>query len=532
MENIVLEFNNGFKWFSHGRIMFKGYIFRDQEYLREMEALEYFSDIVDENVLIQRLKSLDGFFSVVIDLPGKIIIASDRLSFFPLFYHHSTDGWKVSDNWYTLIRHKKQVLLNYDAFGEFLSAGFVLSNETLEKEIEKTTAASVVILEKSGINRSFIWSDFLPTEVFSGDFLKLQQGLLKEIEIVSRKLISSLEGRTAVVPLSGGYDSRLIACMLKKAGYQKVVCITYGRPSYETEISEKVANALGYKWHFIDYSELDYHGYLDDEVFQDYYKYAGRGFSMPYLQEFFAAGELLGKGLIPRDSVYIPGHSGDWLAGSYILKTIRTNVSRSRLAAHIRDLYFVFAPLRKRQREILKSRIEKSLVFSSKDHISHQGFNELIENWDAREKLPKFIFNSSHVFPFFGQQVRFPLWDKVLIDFFRKAPMHTREGKRLYNTVVEQYFFAPLGVDFQEAKVKLVSPGMQRFKNRLRDMLPSNYFRIKLKKSDVIFYDGLTWEMEKELKRRGRRQLKRFYSYNARICRWYLYTIETLKADE
>ena len=57
-----------------------------------------------------------------------------------------------------------------------------------------------------------------------------------------------------LIRLSGGNDSRLIACLCKKFGLDNVTCFTYGREdSFEVAISKKVASALGYMWYFVEY---------------------------------------------------------------------------------------------------------------------------------------------------------------------------------------------------------------------------------------------------------------------------------------
>src|SRR5690606_7417167 len=106
--------------------------------------------------------------------------------------------------------------------------------------------------------------------------------------------------------------------LLKNAGYEKVICFTYGRPNRESELSQMVAEKLGYQWIFVDYRKIDIKGYLHDPVFQDYYRYAGNNYTMPYLQEYFAVKYLKDNKLVPDDSVFIPGHGGDFLAGGHV----------------------------------------------------------------------------------------------------------------------------------------------------------------------------------------------------------------------
>ena len=52
------------------------------------------------------------------------------------------------------------------------------------------------------------------------------------------KVIRSANGRMIVVPLSGGYDSRVIASGLAHRGYRNVRCFSYGKKhNHESIIS-------------------------------------------------------------------------------------------------------------------------------------------------------------------------------------------------------------------------------------------------------------------------------------------------------
>ena len=58
-----------------------------------------------------------------------------------------------------------------------------------------------------------------------------------------------------VVPLSGGYDSRLVLAGLVAAGYRDLVTFTYGQPgSGEVRVSQRTAAALGVPWHGVAYT--------------------------------------------------------------------------------------------------------------------------------------------------------------------------------------------------------------------------------------------------------------------------------------
>ncbi len=536
MSQVTLQFDDGFSWNHHQGVSFKGYFYdAHQRFVQGAEALEHFSDIADAPALKEKLQALDGCFAVVIRRDKEILLGVDSLSFFTLFTRHEPSGWSISDNWYALRGEEETGELNREVFPEFLGAGFVLGGDTLDRRIMKTMPGTVVRLAQDGTAEVLQWFDFLPHGFRQNGLQQLQQQLAGVLERITHRLIDSLGGRTAVVPLSGGYDSRLIACMLKKAGYEKVVCITYGRPNPESETSKAVAAALGYPWHMTDYRKIDSSHYLEDPVFQAYYHYAGNGFSMPYLQEYFATKELKEKGIIAPDAVFIPGHSGDWLAGSYLDRTIQTDVGPEKLPQWIRKKYFIFSPSGKTAAATLQRRIAGELPEALPEGtLTHPRYNVLVENWDAREKLPKFIFHSSQVFPFFGYEVRFPLWDKELRDFFRSVPYEYREHRMLYNDTLEQLFFLPLEVHFPEKKnpVTPLLPAIwiKKIRGCIRPLLPMPEVLRRLRRHDYICYEPFTTPMNKTLKKASYEPLKRYNSFNARICQWYLFTL-TRKRD-
>jgi len=134
---------------------------------------------------------------------------------------------------------------------------------------------------------------------------------------IFNRLIEIANGRAIVVPLSGGYDSRLIVLMLKRLGYENIITFTYGRPgNKESEVSRKVAELLGLQWEFVPYSNEDWYRWYNSSERKDYSKLAGNSCSLPHIQDWPAVWQLKNKNLIPGDCIFVPGHSGDLPAGS------------------------------------------------------------------------------------------------------------------------------------------------------------------------------------------------------------------------
>ncbi len=525
MAKILLTQQKGFEWIHDDNVSFKGYLYdRRGSYLQAREAAGIFTDISSAGQLAKLLQGMQGAYSVIIRVSGGILAAVDPVNMFPLFYAKTGDGWAISDSGDALCNLFDHMEPNSEVLPEFLAAGFVMGDDTLISGLMRIRAGEVVFFSEKGQLSRYSNYYFLPTS-FSGDPPALLKKELTGIMLkISGRLIESLGGRTAVVPLSGGYDSRLIASMLKSAGYENTICFTYGAPGYESEVSKKVAGQLGFRWIFVDYRDIDKSAYLDEEVFMDYVSFTGNTASMPYLQEYFAVKKLRDEGLIPENSVFLPGHTGDYIAGSYLEKTIRKHRGEKDRAIRITGGYFWFTRLTGSQKKHIAKRVRK--WFYDYEHPPCQTdpvYDVFTEDWDLKEKFPKFIFNSARVFPFFGYEFRLPLWDREFRSFFRKLPFHYRTYKALYDDVIEQEYFKPLGIYYGAGEEK-EKPGDIKAHNLsryIRPLVPRSIINKKMQKRDYLLYCEFTKAMEDRTLNGGLPQKTQVNSYNAKICRWY-----------
>jgi asparagine synthase (glutamine-hydrolysing) len=522
---IQLTEDKTYKWFTNGTIWLKGNFFDpDHNYYSNHEALDYVTRQLEELSLSELVKKLNGIFTILCHEPERITMATDPINFFPVFYAFKDSQWLVSDDLSLMLRQTNYNQLNNDAIPGFLAAGFVMDNETLIKNLLKTQAGELVSLSGEGTLSRKAWYYFLPEQFNSSPLPELTDQLHEHLDALSQRMITMLNGRTAVVPLSGGYDSRLIASLLKKAGYENTICITYGKKNPEVDISREVAKNLGFQWIFVDYENSDTAGFVDDPEFVDYARYMGKGYSMPYLQEFFAARELKRQKRIPDDAVFLPGHTGDYIAGSYVLKTAKTTKKEKPLFGWLRQKYFWFVQTSRRDNTIIEDKLQH-LFTQYKNHLNPDtGFNIFIEDWDIREKIAKFIFHSSHVFPFFGYEIYFPLWDKELVSFFRHVPFHFRENKMLYDKTLEECLFKPYNIFFAEKELKALppKPWMANIKGMVKPFVPASLKIKKLKQNDYICYSAFNDDLKVDLKNNGEEFPRHINSFNAIICRWYV----------
>lgn len=135
-------------------------------------------------------------------------------------------------------------------------------------------------------------------------------------------MLGTIAGRPVLLPLSSGYDSRLIACLCRKFGLRDVVCFTYGRrDSFEVEVSRQVAERLGYEWHYVEYTSETWRRFLESPAFDDYCAFSGNLTANPHFQDFPAVMELRRRGVLREGMVVLPGHVGD-MGGGWLPRTL------------------------------------------------------------------------------------------------------------------------------------------------------------------------------------------------------------------
>jgi asparagine synthase (glutamine-hydrolysing) len=523
MINFKLFGNQAFSWVEKDNQYFTGYFFDDNNvFFNGENALRFFKDKDSD------IPKLNGIYTFIKTTPDGIVITTDTINYFPIFYVKQNEDWFVSDDWNFLTEMKGGLAPHLEAREEFESIGFVLDNETLDADILKTRAGEKLLLNHDGTAARVPDYYFLPQSFSEGSLEKFYNELTSELYEAGRRLVQFLDARTAVIPLSGGFDSRLIVCILKKLNYENVICFTYGVKNKEEKISRKVAQNLGFQWFFIDYSEIDIETYLDDSQFLEYMRWTGNGYAMPYLQEYFAVKKLVKDNLIPENSVFLPGHIGG-LAGAQILKSVKTKKQNHELFNNLINNYFFFKKISKKK-QLIKRIAQTTRNYPSENKYS-KNYNPYVEDWILKEKFSKFIFHSSKVFDFWGHETYFLLWDKKMVNFFRNLPYPLRENKLLYDKVAINEFFIKLNVYFQEAEIK-VTPfaiKIQKLKSKIRDLFPWSYILKRMEKQDWMYYAAFTSMMENRLEEKGYQRLKHFRLYNAIICRWYLDFVGFLK---
>lgn len=439
MINMKLNLNFSL-WESNadGSIRKRGVCFESINTLAQMKSDESVSTF---------LRQLNGFYALVWESESAYYAAVDHIRSIPLFYALKESTLYLSDDAEWIRLQVGNENMGKLAKEEFLLAGYVTGQDTLFPDVKQLQAGEFLKIEKSekpaevSTNRHY---RFLHNE----PDLYCEEELKRQLEAVTlnaiKRLIQYSQGRQLVVPLSGGYDSRLIVTLLKRLGYENVLCFTYGVPgNKEAEYSRKVAKTLGFSWVFIEYSAERWRETWSNQLAKEYQKMAANHSSLPHVQDWLAVKELLDKKFISVDSIVVPGHAGDFVAGSHIPDCV---FKKSKLNEHelINEL------IQKHMSNVPKERTldlkENVLSNRLKDRIgmsfdcSPVEFANLFELWDWQERQSKYIVNSVRAYEYFNLEWYLPLWDLDFTKFWEGIPLKLRKERAWFNKWIEEQY--------------------------------------------------------------------------------------------
>jgi len=393
------------------------------------------------------LAALNGDFAVVIRAGGEVIAAVDRLRSIPLFYGLSRQRFLLSDDAWRVRSFVGDRELDPDTATEFLLTGYVTGSDTLYRNLKQIRSGEMIRVEDVGtirITRERYYRYFhLDSREEPEEELRRAMGEM--FERVFDRFCRSLRGKRIVVPLSGGFDSRMIVTALKQAGMRDVVCFSYGAPgNRESALSREVARRLGFEWHFVPYSRRRWRAWFNSRDGLAYRRYAEGACSLAHLQDWPAVRELLAAGVLARGDEIAPGHSP---IGQHIPSNWATMGSLTDVVDGILDFHYAlwkWAPGVNGLRDLLESRLLASLeVDAVRGPIEAGSASEL---WEVEERQSKFIVNSVRAYEFLGCGWRLPLCDNDVWGFDATLPLRFRAGRALYQAYLQNVLFPKLGV--------------------------------------------------------------------------------------
>lgn len=443
------KLNNGY---------FAGHVHVDDQWLSIDDIQDQLNTVESAADLSVLLQNWNGFFALILETQGSNFMACDIARSIPLFWHADMlDGVTIKDQ----LAASDGIATVWQQEEVLVQAEFVPGHASLRYGWQQLQAGEILEITSS-LCYLHTYFDHRRTTPVTSNKEQLEQDFSDLIVAQTKRLISWANGRTIVVPLSGGYDSRIILAALKQLDYPALKAFTYGQEdSTEAKIARQVCETLEIDWQFVPYTpELLAH--FGQYNWTAYTHYAGNLCSIPQDQDYFALAHLRESGWLEAGSIICPGYCGDVQAGSYLPGNY-FKLPWRRTSALQEYLYnrFVRYPSAK-QWELWKP------AFPQKDLSSEEEVISELESWVLREYLSKFIINGVRAYEWFDCAWYLPLWDHAFIRFWQGVPNNYREGMRLYREVLKKNYFDPLNISYTADQQ--TGPHAQQW---IKDLIPA-----------------------------------------------------------
>lgn len=428
-------------WHRSGDTVVRGHAFHGGELLRPPDL----ADLVDGTPfteLPRLVPELNGFYSVVRRAGDRAYLAVDHVRSYPLFLGTTDDGAFVSNDAHSIKERladpRVDPLLEY----EFLLTGYVTGRDTLYPDIAQLEAGSSAVVDASGGDVSVTTSRYSrfehrpPTDATEAE-------LLDELDTVLagafERLVEVADGRQLAISLSGGPDSRLIACMLRRLDYPNLVAFTYGRAgNWDSRVATEVARALDIPLAVVRYDHDTWWEWFRSDERRDYYRYAFNFSDLPNIGTVPAMGRLDRTDAIEDDAIVLCGNLTP-SENDYPLALRRAAPStEAELAEFVVDrMYKYWRWDDERAEAAFRSRIESQLDFAggTGEEVAIAAYKD----WRIRNINAKLMV-APEEYAFRGYDSWTPLWDETYMDFWQRVPIGYRHGKRLHRTHVRELY--------------------------------------------------------------------------------------------
>ena len=408
------------------------YLWKSENWMTDTKKKEYY--IGNKGIQlyldsVEDIQSIHGNFAAIWETINEVNLIVDLIGSYPLFYSVCNDDIYVSDD-AKIIADRSNNTLKNENVTEFLRTGYVTENETLFTNIYTLNPGTHVRIDKTNgktVEEKWFELEYTINEASRDNYKKKFEICLNN---VFSDLISRANGRTILVPLSGGLDSRLIVACLKKLNYNNVVCFSYGRPgNWESTISKDIASHLHYQWIFEEYNADVWTRIIKSNEYNRFLDWSCRGRSIGCLQALPAILDIRNRELVPEDSIVVPGHTLDVSLGSHLIDEF-LDMNNHQLIEYIVKHHYDLSTIAFDDRSIKKWENRLGAV----DPIN------FYMEWEYKNRQSKFIANDVRAYEYTGYTFELPFWDIRIQQFAMSLPIDELMGRKFQlgftNTVV------------------------------------------------------------------------------------------------
>lgn len=425
-------------------ILIKGYYWINDTYYEGNEGASTIIEILTKKNINQikdlLLGSFSGHYAFIIRGPLFALAVVDKVRSIPIFFTSTTNQITFSNSADLLRDELVESNFDYNSLNLFKMTGYCLGNQTLFENINQLKSGQFIFFEKA--DRKIFLKSYYRYFNFSEKITDRQILTEKLHEVTQKtfqKMIHSFRDRQVMVPLSGGYDSRLILAILKESGYKNFKAYTYGiKNLWEVKRAKYIAKFLNVDCVFIEFHPSKTRKIFKKQIRKKYFKYAGGLSSTPHLPDFYAILKMKSLGIINDNSIFVNGQSGDFISGGHLPEILkkddRDNYKIEELIDNIISKHFsLWSNLKtKKNRSIIIEQLSRFFDSVGVEYLNKERFAMLHELFEFEERQSKFVVNGQRVYEFFGYNWRLPLWSDELIEFWENVPWSLKYNQNLY----------------------------------------------------------------------------------------------------
>ena len=394
----------------------------------------------------QYINTININFAIIISTENSCILAVDHIRSTPIVYANIQEKWYIDCQSSKLLSLIGKGDIDEESSLGVAMSGYTIGDKTLYNSINSLVAGQIVILKKPKSINKIQYYQYIPEPFHSSNKKRLEYELEQVTLDILKKTIDSLKGRQAVIPLSAGNDSRLIASGFKYLGYENVKCYSYGFENFESITSKIIADKLGYEWKLVKLSIKKEKKFYKSKEFEEYLKFSDVSLSIPVVRWLSTVRILKESGWIEEDAIFINGNTGDFISGGHINSKIYRDESQGRVNKEISVECMLDSFLEKhyslwgRLYNEHNKAIIKNALFCEYNKLLKYNSNTSIEaayeSLEYSHRQSKYVVSAQRIYEFYGYEWRLPLWDVDYMKFWSKVPTNLKYEQKLYKDML------------------------------------------------------------------------------------------------
>lgn len=435
-------------WTGEDKTYVRGTMFLEGEKLETVDFLKTIAETQTRDQLLSLLQEANGQYAIIHLSDDGWHIAVDHIRSQPIYY--SLDGGLcISDN--SVEVHKYSNRDEYDSIAatEYLFTSYVNGPETLSVSVRQLQPGELVTFSRVGGELQVTKDAHFRFNPEGGSKAPQTDDLDALFDRIVQRLIDYADEDPIILPLTGGYDSRLIALKLAEHDYDNVVSYTNASSEDSEDLlkARTIARDLGFKHVRLQSSRDEYREFYSSGDWFDFQESVGYLGELPKTGSRLASKRLQNHPELPDHGIRVPGHHA--LGGSSKLPRWlqkRTSLSKEEFLNFIWNYTYVrwrIDPRNKGEKSLekeLRNRILSCLPSKLYYDSSNEPIDDAVAGLDTyfwQNRLPKYFLthyeNSAEPYDRW-----YPLVDKEYFEFLQEISWQHRVDKKIQKEYVKK----------------------------------------------------------------------------------------------